>query len=115
MDPKSVAAGRAVTWFSCGWNIFMKSPGMWVLIAVIIGVLAAVLKSVSLGRYVLLLFAPAIGAGLLYGAAEIRAGQPLGLAQLAQGFRDQTKLMQLIVLCVVALAVAVVSRFMPGV
>jgi hypothetical protein len=109
MDPKSVEAGRGVAWFSCGWQIFAKNPGMWVVVGVLVIAFVLVLGSVPFGGFVLTLFGPALAGGLLYGAAQVKAGRPLELNHLLQGFRDQTKFTPLLVLGAVILAAGLLS------
>lgn len=109
MDPKSVEAGRGAAWFSCGWQVFARNPGMWIVLTVLLIVLAFVLLFIPFGGFVLTLFTPVIAAGLLFGAHELKAGRTLELAHLFQGFRDQTRLTPLIALGAVALGAGIVS------
>jgi hypothetical protein len=109
MDPKSVEIGRGAAWFGCGWQIFVKNPGVWVLMAVVVIVAALVLSSIPFGALVLTLIAPLLAAGFLYGVAELKAGRPLEFAHLWQGFRDQAKFTPLIALGAVMLGAWIVS------
>jgi hypothetical protein len=115
MDPKSVDIGRGVAWFSCGWRIFAKSPGLWIVLTVLLLVIVLVLVSIPFGGFVLTLFTPVLAAGLLHGARELKAGRALELAHLFQGFRDQTKLSPLIALGAVALGAGIVSALIVAV
>jgi hypothetical protein len=109
MDPRSVEAARGVAWFGCGWQLFAKSPAMWIMFAVALFVLLLLLGSVRFGPLLLSLFAPAIGAGLLYGAAEVKAGRPLAFGHLLAAFKDQAKLVPLVILGVVLLGASALS------
>jgi hypothetical protein len=112
MDPKSLEAARGVAWFAGGWQIVAKSPVMWVLLSLLVLALVWLLRSVAIGGYVLTLFAPALGAGLLCGAADVKAGKALGLNHLLLGFTDQTKFTPLLIIGVVSLVVGVLSELM---
>ena len=109
MDPTSVEAGRGAAWFGCGWQVFAKNPGVWIVLTLSMIVIFLVLSRVPFGGLVLTLFAPALAAGLLYGAAELRAGRALAFGHLFQGFRDQARLMPLLALGAVLLAAGVLS------
>src|SRR5437870_5779663 len=109
MQPKSVDAGRGAAWFSCGWQLFAKQPGLWALIGVVLALLLLVCMSINFGGLVLTLFGPVLGGGLVYAAAECGAGRQLEFAHLWQGFRDQTKFTQLLILGLVLLAASVLS------
>lgn len=111
MDPRSVDAGRGVAWFGCGWRIFAKAPGMWLLLTIVLAVLIIVLSVLPLGGLFVALLAPVVGGGLLYGAAEIEAGRTLEFSHLWQGFKDQTRLTPLLGLGAVTLATGALSLF----
>lgn len=119
MDPRSVDASRGAAWFGCGWRIFAKNPGMWLLLTIVLVVLVLVLGTVPLGGLAIVLLAPVVGGGLLYGAAEIEAGRPLEIKHLWQGFKDQARLTPLLGLGAVtlgagALSLLIIAGFMGG-
>lgn len=109
MEPKRVEIGKGVAWIGCGWRLFARNPGVWIVMTIVLLVVILLLAFVPFGRFVVTLLAPVFAAGLLYGAAELRAGRSLQLAYLFQGFRDQTKLVPLVVLGAVALAASLLS------
>lgn len=109
MEPKHVQVERGVAWIGCGWKLFAKNPGMWLVLTVLLVVVFVLLAFLPFGGFVLTLFVPALAAGLLYGAAELDAGRTLELTHLFQGFRDPAKRNALIVLGVVALAAGIAS------
>lgn len=109
MDPRLVEAGRGVAWFSCGWQLFTRNPGTWVVLGVLLLVIALGLSYIPLGGLMLTLFMPAIAGGLLYGAAQQKAGRTLELGHVFQGFRDQARLKPLVVLGAVLLGASVIS------
>ncbi|HEY8554566.1 MAG TPA: BPSS1780 family membrane protein, partial [Burkholderiales bacterium] len=104
MEPRSVAAGRGVAWFGCGWRLFAKNPAVWVVQAVLLLVLFFVLAFVPLGGFLITLVAPVLAAGLLQGAAELQAGRKHEIGDLFGAFRDQRRLGPLLVLGAVGLA-----------
>lgn len=109
MDPRPVDIERGVAWIGCGWNLFSRNPGMWIVLTLVLIVWVAVLMVIPFGGFVLTLFVPVVAAGLLYGAAEAKVRRRLELAHLFQGFRDATALNRLIALGGVALAAGIVS------
>lgn len=109
MQPNTVEVGRGVSWVSCGWRVFAKDAGTWIVLTLLLIVLFVALAFIPFGGFVLTLFAPAIAAGLLHGAAEIKAGRTLELAHLVQGFRQPGKFTPLIALGAVALAAGILS------
>lgn len=109
MQPNAVEVGRGVAWISCGWQVFAKSPGTWIALAVLLIVLVLLAAFLPFGGFVLTLFLPALAAGLFYGAAEVKAGRTLAVAHLFQGFRDQARLKPLVALGAVAAAAAILS------
>ncbi len=109
METKSVDVGQALSWFSCGWQVFMKNPGMWIVMVVIYLVLAIVLSLIPfIGALVLALISPALFGGLIYAAKEVSEGRNLDIQHLFQGFKDKDKMTPLLILGAIALAMAVV-------
>ncbi|HEX7044318.1 MAG TPA: BPSS1780 family membrane protein [Burkholderiales bacterium] len=109
MEPRSVAAGRGVAWFGCGWRTFLENPAIWVVQAVLLLALFLVLAFVPLGGLLVTLAAPALAAGLLHGAAELQAGRTLEVGHLFRAFRDQRRLGPLLGLGAVGLAAGILS------
>ena len=75
---RSVDAGRSVEWFKAGWNLFLKNPGVWIAISVIMLVVVFVLSMVPvIGQIAVLVTLPIAGGGLvLFAMAAGFAGGP---------------------------------------
>lgn len=105
MEAKTMDISRGIVWFSGGWRIFMKNPGLWVVLGIIMLAITVVLSIIPiLGILALALVTPVLVAGLLYAAREADAGRTLDVLHLFQGFRDKEKLTPLLSLGGLALA-----------
>ena len=110
MEAKTVDVSRGVAWFTGGWQIFMKSPGLWVVLGAITLIIAVALFLLPVvGMLALSLLMPVFVAGLLYAAREADAGRALDVAHLFQGFREKDRLTPLLSLGGIALAGTIVS------
>jgi hypothetical protein len=109
MRPKSVPVAQSITWFSDGWRLFAKNPALWLFYGVVLFILIAVGVFTLVGYLVLMLVLPAIIAGMVYAAAQLRAGRGLAIEYLFRGFQDQTKASRLLVLGLVMLGATLVS------
>ena len=110
MEAKTVDVSRGIVWFSGGWRIFMKNPGLWVVLGIIMLVIVVVLSIIPiLGVLALSLIMPVLTAGLLYAAREADEGRALDVLHLFQGFRERDKLTPLLSLGGIVLAGFVLS------
>jgi uncharacterized membrane protein len=89
--PRSVEGGQGVEWIKQGWQIFVKNPGAWVAIAVILIVIFVVLSMIPLlGQLAANLLAPVFAAGMLLGAQSLERGGELRIEHLFAGFKQNT-------------------------
>ncbi len=110
MEAKTVDVSRGVAWFTGGWRLFMKNPGVWVVLGVIFLATLFVLALIPmLGQLLMALVAPVLSAGLLYAAREADNDRALEIPHVLQGFREQEKLTPLLSLGGVALAGLILS------
>ena len=110
MEAKTVDVSRGIVWFSGGWRIFMKNPGLWVVLGIIMLAIVVVLSIIPiLGVLALSLIMPVLTAGLLYAAREADEGRALDVLHLFQGFRERDKLTPLLSLGGIVLAGFVLS------
>ena len=87
---RSVDAGRSVEWFKAGWNLFLKNPGVWIAIAVIMLVVIFALSMIPLlGQIAVLLALPIAGGGLVLGCKSLSEGGELRVEHLFEGFQRQ--------------------------
>lgn len=113
MEARSVDVSRSLSWLACGWRLFMKSPGLWIVLGLIFIIIWLLLFSIPrLGMLVLTLVMPMLGAGFLYAAREVDEGRALRIAYLFQGMRERDRPAPLLSLGGVALAGALLSTLM---
>ncbi len=110
MEARIADVSRGVAWFTGGWRLFMKNPGVWVVLGVIFIASLFVLALIPLlGQLLIALFAPVLSAGLLHAAREADNGRALEIPHVLQGFREKEKLTPLLSLGGVALAGLILS------
>ena len=91
MELVRVPAGRGWSWIVEGWQLFIKAPGIWVLIFLIYLAISFVLSLIPvLGELAYALLSPVLAGGMFYGAARLAAGEDLEVRHLFQGFRERT-------------------------
>lgn len=89
--PRSVEAGQGVEWIKQGWQIFVKNPGAWLAIAVILIVIFVVLSMIPLlGQLAANLLAPVFAAGMLLGVRSLEQNGELRIEHLFAGFKQNT-------------------------
>lgn len=97
-------AGRGWGWIVEGWQLFAKAPGIWIFIILIYIAISLVLSFIPLiGSLAHALLSPVLVGGMLYGAAAQARGDPLEIAHLRQGFRDQDRMGPLVMLGAISL------------
>jgi len=90
-EGRSVAAGRGWDWIVEAFALFRKQPGIWILTAVVLGVLFIVISMIPvLGSLANALLFPIFGAGLMLGSRALDQGATLEFAHLFAGFKQKT-------------------------
>ncbi|MFW5969498.1 MAG: BPSS1780 family membrane protein [Halofilum sp. (in: g-proteobacteria)] len=113
MNHQQVDAGAAGRWLQRGWNLFMQSAGLWVVLALLLGIILLVLNFVPLlGGLVGALLMPALFGGLVYGARELEQGRALAVGHLFQAFREPGRAGPMLMLGLVPLGAAVVTAIL---
>ena len=88
-DPVRLNAGRGIDWFTEGWQLFMRAPGVLLGIAVLLVVLYALASVVPLlGSLAILLLWPVFTAGYFLALRHADEGQPVAFADLFAPFSD---------------------------
>ncbi len=88
---RTVEAGRGLVWLQQGWSFFLRTPGAWIAIAVLLIVIYGLLSIVPiLGQIAGHLLAPLFAAGLLLGCRSLDNGGGLFVDQLFAGFRQNS-------------------------
>jgi len=112
-EPRSVDPGRGTGWWIDGWALFMKNPGMWIVLGLILLVIYVLLSFVPfLGSLAASLLTPVFVGGWLLAARKVEAGAALEAADLFGGFKD--KLTPLLVLGAMVLAATIVIAAVAG-
>lgn len=115
MTARRVDSSRGWEWIVEGWRLFMKAPGLWIvmlLIYVIIGILLSFIP--LLGSLAYTLAMPALMGGMLYGAAVLSQGGQLEIPHLFRAFQDQDRLGPMLVLGVLLLVAYIVMALVVG-
>ena len=88
---RTVEAGRGLVWLQQGWAFFLRYPGPWMAIAVLLIVIYGLLSIVPvLGQIAGHLMAPLFAAGLLLGCRSLDNGGGLFVDHLFAGFRQNS-------------------------
>ena len=98
-QPRTVDAGRGVSWWGEAWTLFMRNPGMWLVMGVLLMVILGVLGFIpALGPLISLLFAPVFAGAWLMAARKLESGGELEVGDLFAIFKDKDRLTPLLVL-----------------
>jgi uncharacterized membrane protein len=86
----AVAAGQGLEWWRSGWDLFRRTPAIWiVLMVVFIAIMAGLSFIPFLGQIASTLLYPVLGAGVLVGARALDRGGELTVAHLFSCFNDK--------------------------
>ncbi|WP_374562293.1 BPSS1780 family membrane protein [Ideonella sp.] len=89
LQPRSVDAGRGISWWTEGWALFMKNAGIWIVIALILVVASVVLNFIPfIGSLALTLLTPVVTGSLLLAARKTESGGALDVADIGLGFKE---------------------------
>jgi len=90
-DGRTVAAGRGWDWIVEGFALFRKQPGLWILTAVVLGVVFIVISMIPvLGSLANALLFPIFGGGLMLACKDLDQSGKFELADLLAGFKQKT-------------------------
>jgi uncharacterized membrane protein len=88
---RAVPVGHSASWIGSGWRIFRRQIGVWILLAIVFGLILLALFVVPiLGQFAVTLLMPVFVAGMMAGSRKVEAGEDLELADLFAGFRRNT-------------------------
>jgi hypothetical protein len=93
MEPRAVSAGHGWTWIVQGFQLFRKSPALWIALLLLLFISAKVLLRVPLLSIVFALLMPHFIVGFMEGCRALEHGQPLTPAHLLTGFRRNAALL----------------------
>lgn len=88
MEPRQVVAGQGWQWIVQGFELFKKSPIIWVVLTIILILIAIALQFITiLGPLVLYILSPVFLGGLMIGCRAQQNGEELEIAHLFAGFK----------------------------
>ena len=91
MEPRQVAAGQGWQWIVEGFELFKKSPIIWVVLFIILFLITIALHFIPiLGPLVFYILSPVFLAGLMIGCKAQQNGEELEIAHLFAGFKKNT-------------------------
>lgn len=108
MQARALSAGHGIIWFTRGWQLFMQSPGLWILICFLFFLLSFFLSLVPLVSLLVTLFMPAVQGGILYSARELEAGRPMKVGYMFIAFKQEDKLIPMLTVGGIMLAASFV-------
>jgi uncharacterized membrane protein len=83
-------AGNGWTWIADGWRLFMKAPGIWIAIVIVMAVIMLVMNFIPfIGPLALAVLTPVFGGGLMLGCRALDEGNELEFRHLFAGFQAQ--------------------------
>jgi uncharacterized membrane protein len=86
---RGVAAGRGMSWIGEAWDLFKRSPGLWIGIVLVLFVIFVVAAFIPfIGMLATMLFFPVFMGGLMLGCRALEEGRELEFAHLFAGFRE---------------------------
>jgi uncharacterized membrane protein len=102
---QKVPAGNGVQWITESVNLILKNPAPFALMGLVIAVIGLI---PILGGLALLVLGPALYGGIMYAANEQQAGRKADFQHLFEAFKQDGKLMKMIVLCLPSVAAGVI-------
>lgn len=96
-EGRSVPGGRGWSWIAEGWGLFMRQPGVWILMIVVLFLIFLVLALIPfIGNVATPLLGPVFTGGIMLGCRALERGEDLQIAHLFAGFREHAGTLVLI-------------------
>jgi uncharacterized membrane protein len=114
-EPSACDAGAGVRWLTGGWELFTRSPGLWIGFTVVVFVFLLGLSLVPiLGMIAQYLLFPLVTAGIMVACDSLRRGEPITFGHFFEGFnRNPGQLVLIGLLYAVGLVALVVVALVP--
>lgn len=81
--PRSCRTGTGTDWLAQGWHLFTFSPGLWIVLVLVLFLVFVALGFVPIVGFLLgQVIAPALAGGVLLAARDAEARRPLDLGRL---------------------------------
>jgi uncharacterized membrane protein len=116
VNGRKLDAGHGWTWITSAFSLFMKQPGMWLLLFIIYFVCCVLLGMIPIiGGFANLLLLPVFGAGFMQACRVLDDGGEIAVEHLFFGFKHKTSnLMVIGVFACVPLAVVIAGMLIAG-
>jgi uncharacterized membrane protein len=89
--PRAVDGGQGWNWIATAWDLFMKSPGVWIVNFILMMCIWFVLQFIPLiGQLAAHLLWPVFVGGLMLGCRALDRGESFEVAHLFAGFKTNT-------------------------
>lgn len=87
---KGVAAGRGLSWYGEGFELFKLSPWIWILNIVLFFIIMSLMSAVPFVSILSSLLYPVFVAGLILGCRDLDEGDELKVSHVFAGFQHRT-------------------------
>ncbi|MDM3871370.1 BPSS1780 family membrane protein [Porticoccus sp. W117] len=87
--PRACAAGSGWSWIREAFSLFARSPGIWILVCLVLFGMSIVIAFIPLGSIALSLFTYVLVAGMMMGCADLEKGSELSVEHLFRGFKHE--------------------------
>lgn len=87
-EPERLDAGRGLSWIGEGWALYRESPGLWVGIILVLGVIFVVMSMIPLVNFLVAMIMPVFIGGLMLGCHDLERGESLQFSHLFAGFQS---------------------------
>ncbi|MGS2723008.1 BPSS1780 family membrane protein [Porticoccus sp. GXU_MW_L64] len=95
--PRACSVGSGWHWIKEAFSLFARSPGIWILLCLVLFGMSVVISFVPLGSVALSLFTYVLVAGMMMGCADLEGGSELSVEHLFRGFKHES--MSALVIC----------------
>jgi hypothetical protein len=104
MEARTVEVERGWGWFMDGWSLFMKNPGIWVLMILIVVLIMLLLSYVPILDVLASgVLGTMLAGGLIYSASKLDEDGNMEITHLFQAFRDTSRIGPMLFLGFIAL------------
>jgi len=87
---RTVAAGRGLSWYGEGFELFKQSPWIWILNIVLFFIIMSVMSAVPFVSILSSLLYPVFVGGLILGCRDLDEGNELKVSHVFAGFQHRT-------------------------
>ncbi|MCW5636561.1 MAG: hypothetical protein KIT17_24730 [Rubrivivax sp.] len=114
VSPRAVEGGNGVAWWSEAWALFMRTPLLWIVLAILLFIIMVVLGFIPLvGALAAVLLLPVFVGGWMLAARKVEQGGALEVGDLFTCFQGE-RLTPLLVVGALLLAGTVVIGLVVG-